>query len=180
MRILCCLDGTNITQLQQAVSTLIKIDQQSAIGLLYVIDSGPRHDMQRRRESLFRTGPLPQRQEARMDAAETTAAQDILQEGSKYFPTAEILQRSGQPEQQIIYVIFSWQADVVLLCPRSPEQDGPSIGPHSLGHVARFVIDHAGCPVLLIRHTDQRPPQPPPYPPNAQQRAPLPPNSPQS
>jgi len=180
MRILCCLDGTNITQLQQAVSTLIKIDQQSVIGLLYVIDSGPRHDMQLHRESLFRTGPLPQRQEARMNAAETIAAQDILQEGSKYFPTAEILQRSGQPEQQIVDVIFSWQADVVLLCPRSPEQDGPSIGPHSLGHVARFVVDHAGCPVLLIRHTDQRPPQPPPHPPYAQQHAPLPPNAPQS
>ncbi len=29
--------------------------------------------------------------------------------------------------------------------------DEPSLGPKSVGHVARFVLDHAPCPVLLIR-----------------------------
>jgi hypothetical protein len=27
----------------------------------------------------------------------------------------------------------------------------PHLGPKSIGHVARFVLDHAPCPVLLVR-----------------------------
>jgi len=38
-----------------------------------------------------------------------------------------------------------------LHCPRSPTFGGPTLGPKSVGHVARFVLDHAPCPVLLLR-----------------------------
>jgi len=27
----------------------------------------------------------------------------------------------------------------------------PGIGPHSVGHVARFVVDHAACAVIVVR-----------------------------
>lgn len=161
MRILCCLDGMNITQLQEAATTLLRMDENASVGLLYVTDSGPRTDISHRREAFFRPAMTPAPREAEMRAAEATAAQDILHEGSKYFPHAEILQREGRPEREIVETVLTWQADIVLICPRSPEHGGPSIGPRSMGHVARFVIDHAGCPVLLIRHTTERPPQPP-------------------
>ncbi|GAC1656538.1 MAG: hypothetical protein NVS4B12_29030 [Ktedonobacteraceae bacterium] len=38
-----------------------------------------------------------------------------------------------------------------MICPRSPQSGGPIIGPKSVGHIARFVVDHAPCPVLLVR-----------------------------
>jgi len=44
-----------------------------------------------------------------------------------------------------------WKADLIVNCPRSPVFGGLALGPKSVGHVARFVLDHAPCPVLLIR-----------------------------
>ena len=44
------------------------------------------------------------------------AAEDILNEGLRYLPNAETLQRQGRPEREIV-----------------------------------FVVDHAPCPVLLVR-----------------------------
>jgi nucleotide-binding universal stress UspA family protein len=152
MRVLCCLDGTNIDQLKKAVKQLLRADESNVIGLLYVIDSGPHKDMERKREALFRPIHGPAERRARINEAEALAAQDILQEGRRAFPGAEMLQRTGRPEHEIIATVLSWQADVVIICPRSPEHGGPAIGPHSIGHVARFVIDHAGCPVLVVRH----------------------------
>ena len=49
MRVLCCLDGTNIEVLQKTSSTILN-SAELTIGLLYVIDSGPRGDMERTRE----------------------------------------------------------------------------------------------------------------------------------
>jgi len=44
-----------------------------------------------------------------------------------------------------------WKADLVLVCARTRYSESEPIGPGSLGHVARFVVDHAPCPVLLVR-----------------------------
>jgi nucleotide-binding universal stress UspA family protein len=76
---------------------------------------------------------------------------DILQEGLRYVPQAETLSREGRPEREIIQCAAEWHADVIVICSRSPAFGGPSLGPKSVGHVARFVLDHAPCPVLLVR-----------------------------
>jgi nucleotide-binding universal stress UspA family protein len=150
MHILCCLDGTNIEQISGAVSAFLRADQLT-IGLLYVTDSGPHTEMERQRERFLRprrpSGPLSER----MRQAEVAAAQDILQEGLRYLSGAEIMQREGRPEREIVQCAFEWQADLIVICPRSPLHGGPALGPKSVGHVARFVLDHAPCPVMLVR-----------------------------
>ena len=150
MRVLCCLDGTNIEHISRALSTLITADELT-IGLLYVTDSGPHHEIERKREGLLRprhpSGPLQEK----IQSAEVGAAQDILQEGLRYLPQAETLSREGRPEQEIIQCASEWHADLIVICPRSPAFGGPALGPKSVGHVARFVLDHAPCPVLLLR-----------------------------
>ena len=83
--------------------------------------------------------------------AEAAAAQDILQEGLRYVPQAETLSREGRPEREIIQCASEWNADLIVICSRSPAFGGPALGPKSVGHVARFVLDHAPCPVLLVR-----------------------------
>jgi nucleotide-binding universal stress UspA family protein len=163
MRVLCCLDGTNIEVLHKAASTMLN-GAELAIGLLYVIDSGPRGDIERTRERFFRPHHLPMPREEQMRQAETTAAQDILQEGQRYFAQAETLQREGRPEREIVQCAVEWQADLILICPRSPEFVGPPVGPKSVGHVARFVLDHAPCPVLLVRPVQEHLTLPPPPP----------------
>jgi nucleotide-binding universal stress UspA family protein len=150
MRVLCCLDGTNIDQISRALSTLITADGRT-IGLLYVTDLGPHHEIERKREGLLRprhpSGPLQEK----IQQAEVAAAQDILQEGLRYLSDAQTLSREGRPEQEIIKCASEWNADLIVLCPRSPASGGPALGPKSVGHVARFVLDHAPCPVLLVR-----------------------------
>ncbi len=150
MRVLCCLDGTNIEQVSKAVSTLLPAGEHT-VGLLYVTDSGPRGEIERKREGLLRPrtpgGPL----DGRMRQAEVAAAQDILQEGQRYLPDTEVLHREGKPEREIVQCAAEWHADLIIMSPRSPRYAGPTLGPKSVGHVARFVLDHAPCPVLLLR-----------------------------
>jgi nucleotide-binding universal stress UspA family protein len=86
-----------------------------------------------------------------MRRAEGMAAQEILEEGSRSLGGAEMLQRTGRPEREIVQAAMEWQADVIVICSRSSIRGGPSLGPKSVGHVACFVLDHAPCPVLLVR-----------------------------
>lgn len=151
MRILCCLDGTNVEQVSKAVSTFLPSDALT-IGLLYVIDTGPHEEMERKRERFLRPHELPLARREQMRQAEQASTQEILEEGSRYLPGAEQLQRQGRPEREIVNCAAEWNADLIVICPRSQLSGGPPIGPKSVGHVARFVLDHAPCPVLLVRN----------------------------
>jgi len=150
MRVLCCLDGTNVEQVNKATE-MLSTSQPLTIGLIYVTDTGPRHDIEHLRERFLRPpGPPPPREEE-MRQAEKASAQDILDEGLHHFPGAEALQRQGRPEREIVNTAAEWQADLVVICPRAEYGGRHAIGPKSVGHVARFVVDHAPCPVLLVR-----------------------------
>jgi hypothetical protein len=57
---------------------------------------------------------------------------------------AETLARRGRIEREVVQAAAD--ADLLVLV-----RDGePRRGPKSIGHDARFVVDHAGCAVLLI------------------------------
>ena len=150
MRVLCCLDGTNVEQVSKAVSTMLRASTMT-IGILYVTDTGPQEEMQRHRVRFLRPPhpPLPRREQMRQ--AEEASAREILEEGRRYLVGAETLQRTGRPERESVNSAADWHADVIVICSRSPRDGGPSLGPKSIGHVARFVLDHAPCPVLLVR-----------------------------
>ncbi len=150
MRVLCCLDGTNIEQIRTTVSTMLRVDNLT-IGLVYVIDQGPREDIERQRERFFRSPTLQPRHKEQIQQAENATAQDILDEGTRYLSGATPFKREGRPEREIVNLAAAWAADLVIICPRSAHSDGPPLGPKSVGHTARFVVDHAPCPVLLVR-----------------------------
>ena len=152
MKVLCCLDGTNSEQISMAVKNMLPANQLT-LGLIYVIDSGPHGELERQRERFLRPAALNPRRSQQMQSAETSAAQDILQEGARYLPGAERIQKTGRPEREIVNFAQEWKADLIVICPRSPRGGGPTMGPKSVGHVARFVLDHAPCPVLLVRQT---------------------------
>jgi nucleotide-binding universal stress UspA family protein len=158
MRVLCCLDGFNIDQMSRAVSSMLRTDTLS-LGIIYVIDAGPQGEMERQRERRFRTAPLSPMRKDQMQQAEQLAAQEILDEGIRYLPGAEQLLKAGRPEREIVANAATWRAELIVICPRSPNPNKPSAptGPRSVGHVARFVLDHAPCPVLLIREQGGNP-----------------------
>jgi nucleotide-binding universal stress UspA family protein len=150
MRVLVCLDGTNGEQVSKATEVL-SATQPLTLGMLHVIDTGPRKDIEHTRERFLRRPGPPRSRDDEMEQAELAAAQDVLNEGLRYLPNAETFQRLGRPEREIVNVAAEWQADLVIICPRGEYGGKPSIGPKSVGHVARFVLDHAPCPVLLVR-----------------------------
>jgi nucleotide-binding universal stress UspA family protein len=150
MRVLGCLDGTNAEQIGRATQ-MFCASGPLTVALLTVIDNGPREDIDRTRERFLRPpmGHRPVTEE--MLTAETEAAQDILKAGLAHVKDAETLVRQGRPELEIVNAAAEWRADVILICARAEYGDAPHIGPRSVGHVARFVLDHAPCPVLLVR-----------------------------
>jgi nucleotide-binding universal stress UspA family protein len=150
MRVLCCLDGTNAGQVSKATE-LITAPGPFTFGLFYVIDTGPRKDIEHTRARFLRPADRALSREDEMQDAEQGAAEDIFKEGLRYLPNAEILRRQGRPEREIVNLAAEWQADIVVICPRAEYGGKPMIGPKSVGHVARFVLDHAPCPVLLVR-----------------------------
>ncbi|WP_371667574.1 universal stress protein [Streptomyces sp. NBC_00289] len=76
------------------------------------------------------------------------------------------MERTGRPEQEVIAAVEG--ADLLVL---ARDGDRSRLGPRSLGHASRFVLDHAPCPVLLVwpepaPDTRTLPPPPPPPPPH--------------
>jgi nucleotide-binding universal stress UspA family protein len=150
MKILCCLDGTNAEAVGRA-ARMFAGDPPPALGLLTVVDVGPRKDIDRIRERFWRAPMHRQPVIQEMLAAEKEASEAILRAGLQCLPEAESLLRRGYPELEIVNTAADWAADVILICSRADHGSAPSLGPHSVGHVARFVLDHAPCAVLLVR-----------------------------
>ena len=150
MRVLCCLDGTNVEQMNKATA-MLSTSESLTLALLYVTDTGPREDIGRTRERFLRRPGPPALREQEMRRSEAGAAREILEEGLHHLPGAETLGRQGRPEREIVNAAAEWRADLVLINARVENDRKPAVGPKSVGHVARFVLDHAPCPVLLIR-----------------------------
>ncbi len=58
----------------------------------------------------------------------------------------ELVHRRGRVEREVV----SAAADGVDLLVVARDGDRSRLGPHSLGHATRFIVDHAPCPVLLV------------------------------
>ena len=149
MRILCCLDGTNVEAIGEAIAMLSTKDL--IVAFIYVVDQGPHHEIEHTRERFFRPPAPPAARERQMREVEQSSAQEIMDEALQSMPGAEVFQREGRPEREIVNAAAEWRADLLIICPRAEYRDKHQIGPKSVGHVARFVLDHAPCPVLLVR-----------------------------
>jgi nucleotide-binding universal stress UspA family protein len=61
-------------------------------------------------------------------------------------PDAERLSRRGRLEREVVQAV----ADGVDVLVVARDGDHSRLGPKSLGHATRFVVDHAPCAVLLV------------------------------
>jgi nucleotide-binding universal stress UspA family protein len=160
-RILLALAGTEDPALVTQVARVVDADRSPIeLTLLHVEEAGPRelavHGLP------LRSGPWPARSQAaveqRLTEADDLRAAALLEAWQGRFaealPNAEIthLVARGRPEQEIVAAAERLEADLLVLCPR-PRVGPTEAGPRSLGHVARFVVDHSGVPVLLVRRS---------------------------
>jgi nucleotide-binding universal stress UspA family protein len=58
---------------------------------------------------------------------------------------------SGRPERVIVSYLSEVRAGLCVVGRRPDWKVVRDDGPRSVGHVARFVVDHAPCPVLVLR-----------------------------
>lgn len=79
------------------------------------------------------------------------------------------LRRGGRPEREVVAAAAGMDLLVV-----ARDGDDRQLGPRSLGAQARFVVDHAPCPVLLV-WPGSTPSEGPPPPPPTGHRPPPPP-----
>jgi nucleotide-binding universal stress UspA family protein len=96
------------------------------------------------------------RESERFDHAAVLAAVDILDDALRAAATwpaagCRAVVQTGNPEREIVRLALSEGTDLVVV-----GQHRIELGPHALGHCARFVLDHAPCSVLLVRGSDIR------------------------
>lgn len=164
MRVLCCLDGTNTERLAQWAFTLLNPTDLHLV-LLHVVDTGPGHEMERMRQRYLGMGQRGAELLAQMAQAEQEQGEEILATARETFracwpggaPAAnqiETVALRGKPEQEIVRLGTAMSINLIVVCNRrvlGPGEPPHPPGPKSVGHIARFVLDHAPCPVLLLR-----------------------------
>jgi nucleotide-binding universal stress UspA family protein len=91
--------------------------------------------------------------------AETAATEILEAAAARLGRPARQVRRRGRPEREVVQAARG--AGLLVLGRQNTEA-----GPRSLGKAARFVVDHASCPVLLVwpgaaPHNPLPPPPPP-------------------
>jgi nucleotide-binding universal stress UspA family protein len=91
------------------------------------------------------------REESRFQAASALSAPAILQEAASLgsgWPVSLLrpIELHGNPERELVRLALQERADLIAV-----GQHRVELGPHAIGRCARFVLDHAPCPVLLVR-----------------------------
>jgi nucleotide-binding universal stress UspA family protein len=123
---------------------------------VHVLDTRPRVELGWLRAGIPGAGPLGREQRLAIDDAATERARAVLAEAEHALTAAGLsfggaVQRTGEPGREICGAARAEHVDLVALLAR--RRPGPDVGPPSVGHTARFVVDHAPCPVLLVRRT---------------------------
>ena len=156
MRVLCAVGQRGGPELVKRVAEILHSGTE--LLLLHVIDTGPRHDLKHLIGSL-RHGPAagPAR-ERELSAAEESVGNDSLAETQAAAEAVGFVTRSsqvsGRPEEVILKIAADEDVSLICMSAREGAEGHPHIGPASVGHTARFVLDHAPCDVLLLRQND--------------------------
>jgi nucleotide-binding universal stress UspA family protein len=177
MKVLLCLSGLETGDFTRRA--LARLPEGVEFNLLFVIDTRPAEELNFiRRGHLFgkRTGGSHQND---IRAAEQELGSQILAEAAaiienhptgKHQITAQLI-FEGRPEREIINYLDRNPADLVVIGtrfngdlnapppppprpgpePLPPIEPKPGRGPHSIPPIARFVIDHALCDVLILK-----------------------------
>ncbi|MBV9170854.1 MAG: universal stress protein [Chloroflexi bacterium] len=151
-RVLLCVDGASASQL--LASALPLVATPAHWRAVHVVDARGRMDLGALRHAIGGAGPLPPHQVEAIEEAGTQHANLVLDAATAAFNERGLLSeaglvRVGEPGREICTAANAWPADLVVL--RASRRSRPEPAPRSVGHTARFVLDHAPCPVLLIR-----------------------------
>lgn len=150
-RIVVLVDGLHTPELIEGLGAAVGL-RGAEVVLVYVHGTGPRAglDMVRRRPGGV---GMPPAREMVISEAERARASSALAEADELArdggATTVLVEADGEAGRAVCEIARREQADVVAI--RAGGRDAPPVGPRSLGPAARFIADHAPCPVLLLR-----------------------------
>jgi len=77
------------------------------------------------------------------------AATEILEAATNQLGLQDVslVTRRGRVEREVVSATAEGGAELLVV---ARDGDRSRLGPHSLGHATRFVVDHAPCSVLLV------------------------------
>ena len=142
------------------ITRIVEINgTQSELILLHVIDTQPHHDLDEILRSSAWGRPRSSGGENELISAEQAAGRTAIDEAVKSakkfgFQVGNAKITWGKPEHVIVDTAKEQNVDLIVICAREGSQGHPRIGPASVGHTARFVLDHAPCDVLLLREVE--------------------------
>lgn len=156
MLLICCCDGEDSETLIRR--SLARFGAVATLMLVHCIDSGPEHDVHFIQERVFHHHHhhLHEQHTAEMAESLQTRAAAVLEaavaaaRAAGFAGDLQTRALHGRPEREIVHLLAEERADAVALFPRPPARQQGS-GPHSVGHVARYIVDHAPRDVLLLR-----------------------------
>jgi nucleotide-binding universal stress UspA family protein len=153
MRVLCPIGQRGGPKLVHRLAEVL--GKQADLLLLHVVDTRPRHDLKHLIEGL-RHGPHDTTERdhelsrAEENAAETSLAETQAAAESAGF-NVQVRIAKGRAEEIITETARNESVSLICISAREGLEGHPHIGPASVGHTARFVLDHAPCDVLLRR-----------------------------
>lgn len=94
-------------------------------------------------------GRMPHVSQLAYEEAADQAATEILAAAAQRLGHSDVklLNRHGPLEREVLAALAEAGAHLVVV---ARDGDRSRLGPHSLGHATRFVVDHAPCSVLLV------------------------------
>jgi len=154
MLVVVCLDLEDGIDPIQGLADCTALDGVD-VTLLHVVDMVERGKL----EDSVRLGlvrPVPQEVEHMLDADERATLREMYDRAASVLGTyhaggVTLNLGSGRPERVIVSYLIETNAGLCVVGRRPDWKRNREVGPRSVGKVARFVIDHAPCPVLVLR-----------------------------
>lgn len=154
MLIVVCLDLEDGIEPVRALAGFGCITR-SNVTLLHIVDTAERTTL----EDAMRPGlvrPAIRDVEESLDADEREMLRSAHEQAATILEAAgagevKLNVGTGRPERVILSYLSEANADLCVVGRRPDWHENSDIGPRSVGKVARFVIDHAPCPMLVHR-----------------------------
>jgi len=149
MRIVCAIGARRGVELIQRIAPIARPSDE--LVLVHIIDTGPRHDL----NHLGGTLRPHHFQREELNAAEEDSGRAMLEESvgeaRRLGLNSTTRLERGRPEQVLVSMAKELGAQMIVLLAHENPRAHPLQGPPSVGHTARFIIDHALADVMVLR-----------------------------